>query len=222
MQVRVKDALRQLVHDDRLYRRSGKAVICIARWTERDGRSNGRRGRRSNIKATTCRRPRRCFIVCSTSNSGGSTPGWRACSRAMAANNTWPSSSAWMWTPLPGAEPSFSAVKCCAGGCVKQEPGDVRWEKTPENLEPTARLAVGGHGGRSHAAPGFVDRQTLASHRPGTGPAWPAGLPQHGPPVAGTIGLLRPECLPRKRPDGRGATEDHPRRPPRKYGYGER
>src|SRR6266516_364784 len=36
-----------------------------------------------------------------------------------------------MWTPLPVAEPSYSVAKWCAGGYVKQVPGDRRWKKTP-------------------------------------------------------------------------------------------
>jgi len=46
-----------------------------------------------------------------------------------------------MWTPLPVAEPSYSVAKWCAGGYVKQVPGDRRWKKNARNPESAARLA---------------------------------------------------------------------------------
>ena len=90
----------------------------------------------------TCRRPRRSFIVCWTNNSADFTPGWKACSAAMAAINKWRSCLVWMWTPSPGAERSCWAAKCCASGCGGWEAAGRRSKKNARNLEPTAAVAA--------------------------------------------------------------------------------
>src|ERR1035441_5280596 len=115
-------------------------------------------------------------------NSADSTPPWKVWLGAMAENNGWRSSSG--WTPIRSP-----AARCCAGGCVGPEGAARPWKKNARNPEPVAFLAAGRHGGRSDGPPRLVDRQTLASDQPRTGPVGGASLPEHRPPSAGGTGL---------------------------------
>jgi len=84
--VAAKDALRQLTQRERISRAIWGAAIFIAPSRARGARSSGPLVRPSKVPRMIYR-PRWCFsIVCWTNSNADFTPGWRAWSGAMAAN----------------------------------------------------------------------------------------------------------------------------------------
>src|ERR1019366_5778451 len=94
-------------------------AIFIAPWSAGGARSSGPLGRPSKVQRMIYRR-RWCFsIVCSTSSSADSIPGWRVWSGATAAINGWHGSLGWTRTPSRVDEWSCCAAKCSKSGCVE-------------------------------------------------------------------------------------------------------